>query len=159
MRALHSSLPPKRHLSPEWRQALQLLVSSPRGTTEDMLVLGHGFSSDMLAMLVLAGLATVVTETLRVGGGTFSRSSVCASQTLVVWQFKVDRTQTGRFFQSGGDYARSVNVRLDPGVRTSRRCCSRHDGFAVPTVDVRARQSVRGKGGGQLDHQLRERVL
>jgi hypothetical protein len=71
MRALHSSLPPKRHLSPEWRQALQLLVSSPRGTTEDMLVLGHGYSSDMLAMLVLAGLATVVTETLRVGGGTF----------------------------------------------------------------------------------------
>jgi hypothetical protein len=44
MRALHSSLPPKRHLSPEWRQALQLLASSPRGTTEDMLVLGHGLS-------------------------------------------------------------------------------------------------------------------
>jgi hypothetical protein len=71
MRALHSSLPPKRHLRPEWLQALQLLTSSPRGATEDMLVLGHGFSSDMLAMLVLAGLATVVTETLRVGGGTF----------------------------------------------------------------------------------------
>jgi hypothetical protein len=33
-----------------------------------MLVLGHGFSRDMLAMLVLAGLATVVTEMLRAGG-------------------------------------------------------------------------------------------
>jgi hypothetical protein len=70
MRALHSSLPPKRHLSPEWRRALQLLTSSPRGTTEDMLVLGHGLSRDMLATLVLAGLATVVTETLRPTGET-----------------------------------------------------------------------------------------
>jgi hypothetical protein len=68
MRALQSRLPQKRHLSPEWHQALQLLASSPRGTTEDMLVLGHGFSRDMLAMLVLAGLATVVTEPLRTDG-------------------------------------------------------------------------------------------
>jgi len=34
-----------------------------------MLVLGHGFSGDMLAMLVLAGLVTVVTEALRADGG------------------------------------------------------------------------------------------
>ncbi len=68
MRALQSRLPQKRHLSPEWHQALQLLASSPRGTTEDMLVLGHGFSGDILAMLLLAGLATVVTETLRADG-------------------------------------------------------------------------------------------
>jgi hypothetical protein len=60
-------LPPKRRLSTEWHQALQLLTGNPRGITEHMLVLGHGFSSDMLAMLVLAGLATVVTETLRAG--------------------------------------------------------------------------------------------
>jgi hypothetical protein len=70
MSALHSELPRKRHLSPEWRQVLQLLASSPRGATEEVLVLGHGFSRDMLAMLVLAGLATVVTETLRAGGPT-----------------------------------------------------------------------------------------
>ncbi len=38
---------------------------------KDVLELGHGFSHEMLAMLVLAGLATVVTETLRVDGGTF----------------------------------------------------------------------------------------
>ena len=68
MRALQSRSPKKRHLGPECHQALQLLARSPRGATEDMLVLGHGFSRDMLAMLVLAGLATVVTEPLRTDG-------------------------------------------------------------------------------------------
>ena len=71
MTVLRSWLPPKPRPSPEWRQALQLLARSPRGAIEDVLELGHGFSHEMLAMLVLAGLATVVTETLRVGGGTF----------------------------------------------------------------------------------------
>ena len=70
MSALHSELSRKRHLSPEWRQVLQLLASSPRGATEEVLVLGHGFSRDMLAMLVLAGLAKVVSETVRAGGST-----------------------------------------------------------------------------------------
>jgi hypothetical protein len=72
MRALQSQLPRKHRLSQEWRRALQLLASNPRGTTEDMLVVGHGLSADMLAMLVLAGLAKVVTETLRAEGGTFT---------------------------------------------------------------------------------------
>jgi hypothetical protein len=70
MSALQSQLPRKRHPSPEWRQALQLLASSPRGATEEVLILSHGFSRDMLAMLVLAGLAKVVTETARAGGST-----------------------------------------------------------------------------------------
>ena len=48
-------------------------ASNPRGATQDMLVLGHGLSSDMLGMLVLAGLATVVTETLRAGQGKIER--------------------------------------------------------------------------------------
>jgi hypothetical protein len=47
-----------------------LLASIPRGATEDLLVLAHEFSRDMLAALVLAGLATVVTETVRAGGST-----------------------------------------------------------------------------------------
>jgi hypothetical protein len=68
MRDVESRLPPKRRLSTEWHQALQLLAGNPRGMTEHMLVLGHGFSSDMLAMLVLAGLASVVTEPLRTDG-------------------------------------------------------------------------------------------
>jgi hypothetical protein len=72
MGALRSQLPPKHRLSQEWRRALQLLASNPRGTTEDMLVVGDGLSADMLAKLTLAGLAKLVTETLRVEGGTFT---------------------------------------------------------------------------------------
>jgi hypothetical protein len=45
-----------------------LLARTPRGTTEELLVLAHGFSRDTVARLVLAGLLTVVTETLTVGG-------------------------------------------------------------------------------------------
>jgi hypothetical protein len=57
-------------LSQDRRRALQLLASTPRGTTEDLLVLAHGFSHDTVAGLVHAGLLTVVTETLRVAGPT-----------------------------------------------------------------------------------------
>jgi hypothetical protein len=61
---------PRVSLSQDRRRALQLLASTPRGTTEDLLVLAHGFSRDTVAGLVLAGLLTVVTETLRVSGPT-----------------------------------------------------------------------------------------
>ena len=71
MRASRSQLPPKPHFSPEWRQALQLLARSKRGAMEDVLELAHGFSREMLGMLVLDGLATVVTETLMANGVTF----------------------------------------------------------------------------------------
>ena len=37
MRDLELRLPPKRRLSTEWHQALQLLAGNPRGTTEHML--------------------------------------------------------------------------------------------------------------------------
>jgi hypothetical protein len=71
MRASRSQLSPKPHFSPEWRQALQLLARSKRGAMEDVLDLAHGFSREMLGMLVLDGLATVVTETLMANGVTF----------------------------------------------------------------------------------------
>jgi hypothetical protein len=70
MRTLRSEVPPKHRLSAEWHRALQLLADKPRGTTEDVLALGHGFSSDVLAMLVLAGLTTLETETLTAQGST-----------------------------------------------------------------------------------------
>jgi hypothetical protein len=38
-----------------------------------MLVLGHGLSSGTLGMLLLAGLATVVTETPKPGCGKIER--------------------------------------------------------------------------------------
>ncbi len=40
-----------------------MLADAPRGVSEEMLVVVHGFSAAMLAGLVLAGFATVVTET------------------------------------------------------------------------------------------------
>ena len=50
--------PPRKHrLSPEERQALELLASDPQGATEELLVLAHGFDSDMIAGLVHSGLA------------------------------------------------------------------------------------------------------
>jgi len=71
MTVSRSRLPRKSHFSPDWRQALQLLARSPRGATEDVLELGHGFSRETLAMLALAGLTTVVTETLTANDATF----------------------------------------------------------------------------------------
>jgi hypothetical protein len=47
----------------ERRRALKVLADTPRGISEEVLMLAHGFSAEMLAGLVQAGLATVVTET------------------------------------------------------------------------------------------------
>ena len=70
MTVLRSQLPRKPQSSAEWRQVLQLLARSPRGTIEDVLELGHGFSRETLATLVLNGLAMVMTETLSLDGAT-----------------------------------------------------------------------------------------
>jgi hypothetical protein len=72
MRALRAQPPQTPNVKPEWHKALQLLARSPRGATEDVLELGHGFSRETLAKLTLAGLAKLLTETLRVDGGTFT---------------------------------------------------------------------------------------
>jgi hypothetical protein len=46
-------LPPRHHrLSPEQREALELLASDPQGATEELLMLVHGFDGDMIAGLV-----------------------------------------------------------------------------------------------------------
>jgi hypothetical protein len=62
--------PRKRRLSPQPRRALELLellASCPHGATEALLVRAHGFSSDMIAGLVRAGLATAERETMKAG--------------------------------------------------------------------------------------------
>jgi hypothetical protein len=69
MMPLQSQLPQKHS---EWHRALQLLAGNPHRTTEDMLVFGDVFSSNILEMLVVAGLATAVTETLSAGRARLS---------------------------------------------------------------------------------------
>ena len=69
MRALQSRLPRARHLlRGEQRRALELLGSIPHGVAEDLLVLAHGFDSDMIAGLVQAGLAAARREIVEAGG-------------------------------------------------------------------------------------------
>jgi hypothetical protein len=51
-----------RHFGRERRCALELLADAPRGLSEEVLVVAHGFSAVMLDGLMLDGLATVVTE-------------------------------------------------------------------------------------------------
>jgi hypothetical protein len=69
MRALQLQLPRARHLlRVEQRRALELLGSIPHGVAEDLLVLAHGFDSDMIAGLVHTVLATARRETVKAGG-------------------------------------------------------------------------------------------
>jgi len=56
-------------LSREQRRALKMLADAPRGISEEVLVVAHGFSAEMLAGLVLAGLAAAVAETKNVHRG------------------------------------------------------------------------------------------
>jgi hypothetical protein len=56
-------------LTGDQRRALALFACDEHSTTED-LMLAHGFRDKMLEGLVLAGLATVVTETVRAGAAT-----------------------------------------------------------------------------------------
>ena len=65
MAAIAGKFPPNR----EQRRALKILAGAPRGLKEEVLVLAYGFSSDTVTCLILAGLATPVTETKRVPGG------------------------------------------------------------------------------------------
>jgi hypothetical protein len=58
-----------RHLlRAEQRLALALLANVPHGVTQDLLLLAHGFDSDVIAALVHIGLAKVRRETIKAGG-------------------------------------------------------------------------------------------
>jgi hypothetical protein len=58
--------PPQKRLGPQARRALIMIRSLPHGAPEELLLLS-GFKPEMLAELVLAGLATAVTETVHAG--------------------------------------------------------------------------------------------
>jgi hypothetical protein len=62
------AMPPEQpRLSAEQQRALKLLAKIPGGATEATFF-AHGFWREMLAGLVLAGLATVTTAFIRAGG-------------------------------------------------------------------------------------------
>ena len=62
--------PRRRRLNPIRRQALELLASRPSGITKKLLVLAHGFDTDMIAGLVRTGLATADREIVNARGKT-----------------------------------------------------------------------------------------
>jgi hypothetical protein len=78
--------PRKRRLGVEQRRALDMLADIPRGVTEDLLVLAHGFDGDMSASLVRTGLATARRETMLAGGKSIKvvkmRITVAGRQAL-----------------------------------------------------------------------------
>jgi hypothetical protein len=51
------------------RCALRRLANVPRGMAETLMH-AHGFPRELIAGLVWGGLATVVTDTMRIGGRT-----------------------------------------------------------------------------------------
>jgi hypothetical protein len=59
--------PEQPRVSAEQRRALKLLAKIPGGATEATMF-AHGFWREMLAGLVLAGLATVTTAFIRASG-------------------------------------------------------------------------------------------
>ena len=63
----------KCRLSPQPRRALELLkllTSSPHGATKTLLVVVHGFDTDMIAGHVRAGLAAEERDVMKAGGKT-----------------------------------------------------------------------------------------
>ena len=56
-------------MTPDQYDALQRLADVPRGIAQT-LMLAYGFTHELIASLVLAGLVTVVTDTARIGEQT-----------------------------------------------------------------------------------------
>jgi hypothetical protein len=79
---------PCSRFSREQRRALKRLADTPRGLTEHFL-LAHGFSLEMLSSLVLAQLATIVTEPMMARPGV----------TLMVELMRI--TDAGRMWLEG----------------------------------------------------------
>jgi hypothetical protein len=60
-------------IGPEQRRALTLLAGDPHGATEEMLM-ARGFTSAVLAGLIVNGLATARHEMVRAGARTVTES-------------------------------------------------------------------------------------
>jgi len=57
------------HMTHDQRRALRRLGDVPRGIAETLMI-AYGFRRESINFLVLLGLATVVTDTARIGGET-----------------------------------------------------------------------------------------
>ena len=90
MSVLRPLLSQEPRLKPDWHKALRLLDRSPRGATEDVLELAHGFSRETMAMLTRAGFATVVDP--QSGNGRRYQKLMLPSS------FKPPAFETPRFF-------------------------------------------------------------
>jgi hypothetical protein len=53
------------------RRALRRLAHVPRGVAETLMP-AHGFTRELMAGLVLAGLVTVVADSVKIGGETIN---------------------------------------------------------------------------------------
>jgi hypothetical protein len=72
------------------RRALKLLAGSTDGCTEAIL-LAHGFTVDMLAGLIRAGLATAQVERMMAGGRTMEVTRIRitdAGRRAIAWRAK-----------------------------------------------------------------------
>jgi hypothetical protein len=67
----HAALYEHNLMTPDQRRALRRLADVPRGIAQS-LMLAHGFSRELISGLVLFGLATVVTDTVRIGAETIA---------------------------------------------------------------------------------------
>jgi hypothetical protein len=65
---MNFSRPPTMKFNADQRCALVLLARNPRGCTDAILEMAHGFNGEMLAELVRDGLAYVTPEPMRAGG-------------------------------------------------------------------------------------------
>jgi len=60
---------PRDRMTRDQRRALRRLADVPHGIAETLMI-AHGFRRESIDVLVLAGLATVVTDTVKIGEET-----------------------------------------------------------------------------------------
>ena len=64
----HPELKPRQQLGQEQRRALELIAETPRGCTEDTILVVHGFRSTVVVGLIRDGLATSKPELVDASG-------------------------------------------------------------------------------------------
>jgi len=83
----------EHRLSANQREALELLASDPQGATDELLVLVHGFDSNMIADLDENGLAMARLENMKAGSRAIEvvRIRITDARDGTLWPLKIDR--------------------------------------------------------------------